>query len=630
MKNYLIPIFCLLPLFLAAANFDNLPTEVIQPDGSSLALYASGDEYANRLHDAEGFTIIQSPSDGYFYYAIHVGGEPSPSQYRVGSASPRDLGLEPGINISPRRYRQKVDFMHSHARSGARGPQTGTVNNLVVYIRFSDQTEFSEPRSFYDAKFNAPQEDDVSLRNYFHQVSYSQLDYVSHHYPDCVPEVNLSYTDSHPRAYFLPYNAVTNPLGYQDYQRTDREHQLLADAMNSIASQVPASLNIDADNDQYVDNVCFVVRGPHSAWADLLWAHRWALYSQDVYINGKMVWDFTFQPENQNGVRTICHEMFHSVGAPDLYRYNFDGITPAGCWDIMESGGAHMGMHMKYQYGGWIDAIPSIGPGTYTLNPITSPINNAYRIDLTPTEYLVLEYRQRGSDIFEEYLPGSGLLIYRINSTQSGNSEGPPDEVYIYRPGGSQNVNGSIFEATFSAQNCRTEFNQYTDPFCFLCYGTPTAVNIHSISEALDTISFTVSTPAASLPPLISELIPADGAILSADDNLISAQIQSPGASISLVEFSFDDITIGTSYAAPWAITIPDGWLVPVPTRSWSARSTTPAWNPAPWPASGWWIRCNRPGFPGSVNLLCGTITAAARCPSRWRWTLIWEINPTL
>ncbi|MDD4224242.1 MAG: T9SS type A sorting domain-containing protein [Candidatus Cloacimonetes bacterium] len=563
MKRLLALIFCLVPLLLGAANFFDLPTQVEQPDGSVLDLLASGDEYANRLHDADGYTIIQSPYDGWYYYAIRSGGEPAPSAFRVGSADPRALGLEPGIDISPARYRQKLDFMNSHPRSGSKGPNTGTVNNLVVYIKFSDQTEFSDPRSVYDAKFNAGGDDDLSLRNYFHQVSYDQLDYVSHHYPDCAPNLNLSYTDSHPRAYYLPYNSVTNPTGYRDYQRTDREHQLLANALNFIAPQVPPTLDIDADDDQYVDNVCFIIRGPHSAWADLLWAHRWALYTQDVYINGKMVWDFTFQPENQNSVRTLCHEMFHSVGAPDLYHYDFDGLTPAGCWDIMESGAGHMGMYMKLRYGGWIDAIPAIGPGTFTLNPVTSPVNSVFRYDLNSSETLVFEYRKRGADIFEENLPGSGLLIYRVNSDLDGNADGPPDEVYIYRPGGTQYLNGSIFDATFSAQSCRTAFNQYTDPFCFLGGGNPFPVNIHSVSEAHETITFTLSTPASPYPPLISELVPADGAILTAADNLISADIEAPGSNLSLVEFSLDGLVLGTSYAEPWSFSVPDGWLTP-------------------------------------------------------------------
>ncbi len=563
MKRHLVLFLFAVPLLLSAANFFDLPTEVVQPDGSVLSLLASGDEYANRLHDADGYTIIQSPTDGWYYYAIRSGGEPAPSAYRVGSIAPRALGIVPGINISPASYRRKVELMTPPSRGGSRGPNTGTVNNLVVYIKFSDQTEFSDPRSVYDAKFNAVGDAQFSLRNYFHQVSYDQLDYVSHHLPDCDPSVNLSYTDSHPRAYFLPYNSVTNPTGYRENQRTDREHQLLADALNSIAAQVPASLNIDADSDQYVDNVCFVVRGPHSAWADLLWAHRWALYTEEVYLNGKLVWDFTFQPENQNNVRTLCHEMFHSVGAPDLYHYDFDGVTPAGCWDIMESGGGHMGMHMKYRYGGWLDTIPAIGPGTFTLNPVTSTVNSVFRYELNATESLVFEYRKRGADIFEDNLPGSGLLIYRVNSNLDGNADGPPDEVYVYRPGGSQTFNGSIFDATFSAQSGRTAFNQYTDPFCFLAYGNAFPVNVHSISEAHDTVTFTLSTPTAAYPPQITDLVPADGAILTAGTSLISAAVATHGSNITLVEFRLDDLIVGTAYTEPWSATIPEGWLTP-------------------------------------------------------------------
>ncbi len=510
MRNIYILFLCLFALNLAAANFENLPTEVVQPDGSVLSLFASGDEYANWLHDAAGYTIIQSPSDGYYYYATSQNGEPVPSAWRADSSDPSALGLRPGINISPEKYRQKVQLMNDHPRRGARGPNTGTVNNLVVYIRFADQTEFTEPRSVYDAKFNADGDQDNSLRNYFHLVSYDQLNYVSHHFPTCAPDINLSYQDSHPRAYYLPYNAVTNPQGYRDWQRTDREHALLAAAIAGIASQVPTDLNIDADEDGYVDNVCFIIRGPHTAWNDLLWAHRWALYTVDSYINNKMVWDFTFQPEDQNTVRTLCHEMFHSAGAPDLYHYNFDGMTPAGCWDIMESGYGHMGMYMKFRYGNWISTIPTVTSGTYILNPVTSATNNAIKYQLTASEFLVFEYRKQGSDLFEESLPGSGLLIYRINSTQDGNSQGPPDEVYVYRPDGTNSNNGSLSEATFSEGNYCTEFNQYTNPSCFLTNGTNTPVNVHGIGEAGDTIAFTISAPAGSYPPVISHLSPAD------------------------------------------------------------------------------------------------------------------------
>lgn len=560
MKNIVLVLFAVLPLVLAAAYFENLPTEVVQPDGSVLNLLASGDEFANRLHDSEGYTIVQSFTDGYYYYATSQGEELVPSACRVDSGNPHALTLSPGLNISPQEYQQRVQLMNAHSR-GSRSPNTGTVNNLVVYIRFLDQTEFPDPRSYYDARFNAEGEDQYSLRNYFHQVSYDQLNFVSHHFPSTSTDVNLSYQDSHPRAYYMPYNSFTNPEGYQGDQRTEREHTLLANAIAAIEAQVPEALNIDADNDGYVDNVCFIIRGPHSAWNNLLWAHRWALYTVNSYINNKRVWDFTFQPENHNSVRTLCHEMFHSVGAPDLYHYDFDGLSPAGCWDIMESGAGHMGMYMKYRYGGWIDDIPVIGPGTHTLQPVTAQFNNAYRIQVSTNEYLLLEYRKQDSDIFEANLPGSGLLIYRIRPTGEGNSNGPPDEVYVYRPDGSANINGRISEATFSAQAFQTEFNPYTNPASVSQYGSIYGgVDIHNISEAGQTISFTLGS-ATAFPPVISYMNPAPGAVLNPGSLTLSANVNAVGEGLDRVEFWVDSQFLGQTASSPYQIEVPADYL---------------------------------------------------------------------
>ncbi len=559
MKRILILLFCALPLAVFAAWLENLPSEVVQPDGTVLQLYASGDEYANRLHDAAGYTIIQSQVDGYYYYAIPEAGEPAPSQWRVGEIDPRQLGIQPHLTISRAARERKIALMHAHDLRDARGPNTGLVNNINIFIRFSDQTEFELSRGFYDARFNATGAGTNSLRNYFHRVSYDLLDYQTHHYPVCDPALNLSYQDSHPRSYYMPYNAITNPNGYLDFdQRALREQTLLANAVAAIASQVPSTLNIDADNNNRVDNVCFIIRGPHTAWNDLLWAHRWVLYYADAYINGKLVWDFTFQPEDHNSVRTLCHEMFHSVGAPDLYHYTYNGITPAGCWDIMESGNGHMGAYMKYKYGGWISSVPlATEGGTYTLNPVTSPTNNIYRYNISGSDqFLIFEYRKQDADIFESTLPGSGLLIYRINPSLDGNANGPPDEVYIFRPNGTVNVNGQIADATFSADALRTEFNSFTNPSAFLINGSPFEVNIHSISAAGETISFQISSPSANLPPVISSISPVSGSILANTDFEVTAQVSAPNGGINVVDFHLDGIYYQSLFEPPYTIAV--------------------------------------------------------------------------
>jgi photosystem II stability/assembly factor-like uncharacterized protein len=154
-----------------------------------------------------------------------------------------------------------------------------------------------------------------------------------------------------------------------------------------------------------------------------------------------------------------------------------------------------MGAYMKFRYGKWINDIPEvIASGTYVLNPLTLPTHNCYRIEspYSPGEYFVVEYRKK-SNAFENSLPGSGLLVYRINTERtSGNTDGPPDEVYIYRPNGTLSSNGNIEEAHYSAGVNRMVINDTTNPSSFLSSGSPGGLNIDDVGNADSTISFKV------------------------------------------------------------------------------------------------------------------------------------------
>lgn len=559
-------IFALLVIVLVnpiwAAYFTDLETVVKQPDGTVLHLFASGDEYYNWLHDKAGYTIIQSDIDGYYYYAQPEGEILVASSYKVNSIDPATTGLSPQLKFSESHIRKKIDAMAIPTRRDLRPLSRNNLNNLAVYIRFSDQEEFSEPRSFFEQKFNDNSPDSVSLRNYYKEVSYDQLELITYHYPECPPEISLSYQDEHPRAYFLPYNAETNPEGYQYWERTEREHQLLADAIDFISSEVPEDVDIDYNDDGYVDNVCFVIRGVHSAWADLLWAHRWALYSNNAFINGLQVWDYTFQPENQNTVRVLAHEMFHALGAPDLYHYNFDGISPAGPWDIMESGFVHMGAHMKYKYGGWIPTVPEITEsGLYYLNPLGIEENNCYKIASpnSPNEYFVVEFRKRDPDTFDRNVPGSGLLIYRIIEGINGNANGPPDEVYIYRENGTLDQNGSIVRAHFTEDEYRVAFNDFTDPSCFLSTGNSGGINLSNISSVGEQISFQVNLDPTFIPPLVDIIAPAEDAILPIEDIQVVITAEDQYNELDYLHLYLDDSFLTTFTAPPFEYILPIG-----------------------------------------------------------------------
>jgi M6 family metalloprotease-like protein len=296
----------------------------------------------------------------------------------------------------------------------------------------------------------------------------------------------------------MKYNAITNPIGYQDSEATEREHTLLQAAVNSVAGQLSSSINIDNDGDGNVDNVCFIVQGASEGWSDLLWPHRWALYTKDAFINTKKVYDYNFQIQNSLDASVLCHEMFHSLGAPDLYHYTpgDPDLNPVGQWDLMNSDmGQHMTQYMKYRYGNWIDNIPEITvSGDYSLNPVFTKENSCYKIKspYTTTEYFVVEYRKK--EKFDAVLPSEGLLFYRINTLLDGggNSDGPPDELYVYRPNGSLTSVGTLSAAPFNAGLDKTSFSDKTNPDPFLSNGGIGGLNVSNISAIGATMSFHV------------------------------------------------------------------------------------------------------------------------------------------
>lgn len=522
-KFILLLIACTCFFSVHAAYLKDVPKTLTQPDGTVLHCYASGDEYFNYLHDANGFTIMQHPQTGFWVYADHRDGRLFATDIVAGTVNPASKGLRPYNLISPQEWTERRNAWHEREMPVVFNrddlPNHGTLNNLSIFIRFSDDDEFLNTYSSIDNMFNDTSENAISLRNYFRAASYNSIEIPTYFYPGHSGETIISYQDVYPRNYFQPYNESTNTNGYQtDYERQEREFSLLERAVNYINDNfpVPTDLNIDYDNDGLVDNVCFIVRGEVGEWSSLLWPHKWSLYDRVVSINGKQVYTFNFQLADATSyfnTSTMCHEMNHSLSAPDLYHYSYTGPDAVGIWDLMHANTTppqHCGAYMKMKYGHWVDEIPEITEsGTYTLNPISSPTptNIAYKIATDdPNQFYVLEYRDNTS-LFETGLPGSGLLIYRIDTRFNGNASYDPsnglyDEVYIFRPGGSYADNGDLYSAYFSSDAGRTEFSASTSAYPFFSDGTPdNNFRIYNITNAGNTISFNYGTSSDCEPP---------------------------------------------------------------------------------------------------------------------------------
>ncbi len=419
--------------------------------------------------------------------------------------------------LEPADFTAKQDFGRSDS-------DITELYNLVVFIRFADDEEITHPFNEIDSMFNGRTEGYLSIYNYYKVSTYDKIHYNTV-YTDQIQNGQIcSYVDIHPRGYFQPYSA-DNPLGYQDEVPFmgvhRREAELLGrvlhyvDSMGLVDPQTP----LDGNHDGVIDNVSFIIKGGTGGWASILWPHM-EFFPHDsldytVTVNGVRPNTFNFEFEGASSslfsAHVFRHEMGHSLGLPDLYHYiNYLDVDPAGSWDMMcnNYGSNQTNVMYKYKYLHVADEpIQITEDGTYTLlSNASSPTQNCYYIKsaIDSTQWFTFEYRNQ-EDLFDEDIPGTGMIIGRWNDTVPLTYEGmfanaffdyhnQAHQYWIFRPGSSSDImDGNIFNAHFSAATGRTSFGPNTNPHPYLTDGTPeTSFEITDIQEFGDHLTFTV------------------------------------------------------------------------------------------------------------------------------------------
>ncbi|MBN2828723.1 MAG: M6 family metalloprotease domain-containing protein, partial [Candidatus Cloacimonetes bacterium] len=502
-KNILFTsLFLILFVSLFSAYLENLTTSITQPDGTKLECFMSGDEYLHHVYDANGYTLLQDPKTGWVVYADKVGENLVPTDYIFGQSNPEETGLTPYLKWGKSVYDEKRNsFMSDGNREAEQSRSTsttGNVNFITIFIRFSDQSEYTTSSATWNNMLNA--NTGLSLKNYYRETSNNQLNLTSTILPNPSGGVTVSFQDSHPRNYYLPYSS-TNLIGYQgEYVGYQRLQTMLRDAIIGVQSQVPTGTDYDSDNDSFVDNLVFIVQGGPNTWGTPLWPHNSSLVLVPLtLIGGSIAGNYNLQLSDICDVPVLCHEMGHCLGMPDLYRYteSTPPFSPVSSWDLMSSQTnppQHTSPFMKWKYLNWFNTLPQITTqGTYTLQPVSTSPFACYKIAApnNPNEYFILEYRKQEGN-WDTGLPNQGLIIRRIVDGIDGNAGGPPDEVYVYRPNGTGTVNGDIADAPFSSTYGRAAFNNLTNPTPFLSDGSDSGLVITNITAIGNTISFTV------------------------------------------------------------------------------------------------------------------------------------------
>lgn len=416
--------------------------------------------------------------------------------------------------------------------------EESTFNNIVVFIRFADESNYEAPYDLthYEDMFNGI--NNASLYDYYDEASYGSLAINSFLISD--NQSIIFYEDVYDRSYFSPYDATTNPNGYLEEELDIREHNLLKRTLNyvDVNNLVPDDLVLDYNVDGEIDSITFLISGEDNGWDSMLWPHKWQLhtfvenneYTLDApVINGVHAYKYTVgllgnsvNYNVQTNVGTLAHETFHLLSAPDLYHYyRYGNVAPVGNWGLMEYNGeipSHMLGYMKYKYGNWMnDATELTSSGTYTLTPLQDTPGNYFKINTGDSnEWIYLEYRDEDG-LYESNLPDTGLIGYRVDYDylNDGNVYGyydaeglPANEVFVFRPGidditspytfldnGDYSNDGDEDLAAISQYNPYSSMGYQTDIPIFLSSGEELYIRVYNVIEDNGFLTFDVYIP---------------------------------------------------------------------------------------------------------------------------------------
>jgi immune inhibitor A len=378
------------------------------------------------------------------------------------------------------RARAKVSPMERLSKS----TKKGTLHALALMVDFSDNPGSRPAAQFQDMLFNAG--NPKSLTSYYKKISRGLL---------TVTGEVIGYVRA-PK----PYSYYTNgESGTGETSYPKNTPGLLVDALTEYCKNDNLQ-RFDVDGDGYVDGI-FLIHAGGGAEAEpnpakrpnMIWSHKWTL-PQPFVNQGVSVYAYSTEPEDGR-VGVFCHEFGHVLGLPDLYdtSYRSEGV---GDWCLMGGGSWGNGGNDPCRMSAWcLSRLGWVRPKnvrravTLTLRTLEASKSACYRVwtkgKLGP-EYFLLENRQQtGADIA---LPGSGLAVWHIDETRSGNTNPQSYQVGLVQADGNKDLengtnrgdDGDLFPGSANV----TSASDTTNPSLEANNGTPSKVSLTQISES--------------------------------------------------------------------------------------------------------------------------------------------------
>lgn len=294
---------------------------------------------------------------------------------------------------------------------------TGEAKILVLLVAFNDTSNSSThtPAFFDNFLFNASSS---SMNKFFRDNSYDTFNVTGN-------VTTKFYTMNHTMAYYGRYETSSPPVsGYGNSQNLTYDALMAADADIDYSQY-------DQDSDGYVDHLLVIHAGNDEASSGVsndIWSHAWGLNSLAVKLDGKWLNAYTMLSES-DPIGVFVHEFGHDLGLPDLYDTDYSSDGGCGRWEVMASGSWNNGGASPSMLSawcrielGWISptAVSADTAGLTAKRVFDNQTVFKIIVNNSNSEYFLVENRQLTG--WDSYLPGSGLLIWHINDSASGNT----------------------------------------------------------------------------------------------------------------------------------------------------------------------------------------------------------------
>lgn len=364
-------------------------------------------------------------------------------------------------------------------------PVLGTRKALVLLVDFPDNEAYETKDHFNDMLFSLGSYSGGSMRDYYKEVSYGQVDIQG--------EVFGWYRAPQPKSYY-----TNNEHGFGPYPRNVQK--LVEDVLDLANNDV----NFDPyDNlgDGTVQALVIIAAGSGGEQTGNkgdIWSHKWNIEPRNT--DSKKVEKYFMAPEDGR-VGVMAHELGHLLMSwPDLYDVDYSS-RGTGNWDLMAGGSwnnsgntpAHPSAWCKLQ-AGWIkpkvvtNEVQEVKIEPYHLK------GDVYKLsvngDPDSKEYFLLSNRK--NEGYDYYLPGEGLLIEHVDDNQSNNSDEQHYLVDIEQADGERNLNlnyNSGDSTDVFPTHSNTAFTATSNPNSTTYAHTDSTVSVTAIKRVGDNIT---------------------------------------------------------------------------------------------------------------------------------------------